>query len=125
MKTFYFLAFIVTFLSLSFTASSWAESRDELVLRVAKQGNISEDQARSEINRVFSAIEAELKDGRNVTIKNFGRFSLSNREARKGRNPRTGAVIDIPAKKYPRFLSADGFKQRMNETAPLGTPQAS
>ena len=104
--------------TLFFASIVHASSPDNLVLAVAKQGNLSEKQAADSVQLVFNALQVELEAGRPVLIRNFGRFYLQERDARKGRNPKSGAEIDIPAKRYPRFASADGLKQVMNNVAP-------
>ena len=91
-----------------------AASKNPLVANIAKQASISEADAVRAIDQVMSGIKEELKAGRDVTIKNFGRFYVSERDAHEGRNPRTGQKIQIEARNYPRFVSSDGFKAEMN-----------
>ncbi len=91
-------------------------SPENLVQTLSKTASVSDQDATKQIQNVFAAVEAELKAGRDVTIRNFGRFYLQEREARKGRNPKTGAEIAIPAKSYPRFTSSDKLKDVVNES---------
>ena len=86
-----------------------------LVGTLATEQGISEDTAKEQIKVVFSALKTELKKGNDVSIRKFGRFYLQDRKAREGRNPRTGDKIQIPAKKYPKFVSSDSFKAEMNQ----------
>ena len=97
-----------------FAPTAFAEGAASLVQNLAEQSGISEAQARTQVNEVFSAIQGELKAGRNVTIRKFGRFYLQEREAHTGRNPATGEAIQIPAKRYPRFRSSDSLKSALN-----------
>ncbi len=53
----------------------------------------------------------KLKKGERVTIVGFGTFTVSERKERKGRNPKTGAEMVIPAKKMPKFLVGKSFKE--------------
>jgi nucleoid DNA-binding protein len=58
----------------------------------------------------LAAIQKALKKGDTVTLVGFGTFRVSKRKARKGRNPQTGAVIKIAAKKVPVFKAGKGLK---------------
>lgn len=108
---------------LAFTGSAVAEA-PPLVVQVARQANISEAAAREQIERVVNAIKEELRGGRDVTIRNFGRFYVQERDARTGRNPRTGEAIEIPAKRYPRFSSSESFKDDLNASPSEGATVA-
>lgn len=113
MRSFIFiLAVLVT--DIVCCTPSFASNQTAVVTALAKQAGVSEDLARKQIESVISAIKSELVAGRDVTIPNFGRFYVSDQAAREGRNPRTGAKIQIPAKRYPKWTSADGFKVVMN-----------
>ena len=59
-------------------------------------------------------IAAELKSGGDVRLVNFGTFLVTNRQATKGRNPRTGAPINIPASKQPKFRPGKLLKEAVN-----------
>ena len=108
---------LITFLAISLAVSAVAQAaaNNGLVDTLAKQASISSEQAKTEVDRVFAALESELTAGREVSIRNFGSFSLSEREAHTGRNPKTGAALQIPAKRYPKFSPADSLKDRVNE----------
>ena len=97
---------------ISTTAS--AASVEGLVSTLSQQSGLTQDQAREQVGGVFTALSAELQAGREVTVKNFGKFYLQEREARKGRNPRTGEELQIPKKKYPKFSSSDTLKKMVN-----------
>lgn len=66
------------------------------------------------VDAVFEAITAALKAGDDVRLVGFGSFSVSNRAAKDGRNPRTGATIKIAASKAPKFSAGKGLKDAMN-----------
>ncbi len=101
-------------LQLGLVSGALAASDNGLVAGVAKARGISEAEAQVSVDAVFAALEGELKEGRDVTIKNFGKFHLQERAARTGRNPKTGEPLAIPAKKYPRFASSDKLKASVN-----------
>lgn len=105
-------------LALLMPGVSYAANNPPVVVALAKQAGITEEQARKQIDQVMVAIKSEMVEGREVTVRNFGKFYIQQRDARTGRNPRTGAAIEIPAKRYPRFTSADGFKKDMNPSQP-------
>ena len=86
-----------------------------LVSSFADKQGLSETEAKEQIAGVFLALADELEKGENVVIRNFGKFYLQHRDARTGRNPRTGKKIDIPARDYPKFLASDNLKKRINK----------
>lgn len=83
--------------------------------RLASYANISQEEAHDRLNLVFSFIAQELQAKREVAIRGFGKFKLQHRTARKGRNPKTGNPIEIPAKDYPKFQSSDLLKEKVNQ----------
>jgi DNA-binding protein HU-beta len=72
---------------------------------------ISGAQAGRIVDTVFDTIVKEVATGNGVTILGFGSWEKKHREARKGRNPGTGAELDIPAKDVPTFSAAKNFKE--------------
>ena len=97
-----------------------------LVTAVAQQSGLSQDEARKQVDTVFAGIKAELLAGRPITVRNFGRFYVSELGPREVRNPRTGQKMQIEARKYPKFTSADTFKEefRSETAAPAPAPAA-
>jgi nucleoid DNA-binding protein len=93
---------------------AYAIGEAELAKKMAQTHGVTEAEAKQSVQHVFRSIEAELAAGNPVTIRNFGRFSLRQLGERKGRNPRTGEAINIPAKKYPKFSSSDKLKAAVN-----------
>ena len=107
-----------------YVAPARAERTDNLVKAVAKEAGVNEEQAEKEIAAVFSAVQSELEAGREGSIRKFGRFWIQERTARQGRNPKTGAAISIPAKKYPKFASSDLLKNGINPNVGTAVPVA-
>ena len=89
-------------------------NKNELVAEVANGADISKSDATRAVDAVFDSIAAALKGGQEVRLVGFGTFSVSQRRASKGRNPRTGEVIDIPASKQPKFRAGKGLKDSVN-----------
>lgn len=84
-------------------------NRAELIEEVAKVTSTKKE-ADEAISAMLVAIKKALKKGESVTLVGFGTFSVSKRKARKGRNPQTGEVIKIAAKKVPVFKAGKGLK---------------
>jgi DNA-binding protein HU-beta len=78
-------------------------NKAELVAQVAEDAGITKTQANAALDSVIDAVTKTLKKGDKVTLVGFGTFSVSKRAARTGRNPQTGEVIKIKAKRVARF----------------------
>ena len=89
-------------------------NKNELVSAVAEKAGISKGDAQSAVDAVFAVISNELKDGGDVRLVGFGNFSVSRREASTGRNPQTGAEVQIPARNVPKFTAGKGLKDAVN-----------
>lgn len=90
-------------------------NKAELIELVANKTETSKRQAEKSINLLITAIQKSVARGEKVTLVGFGTFSRRDRRARKGRNPKTGAEINIPAKKVPAFSAGKEFKQQVNK----------
>jgi DNA-binding protein HU-beta len=96
----------------------------EVVAAIAEEVKISKAAAAKAFGVVFDCIEGALKKGQKVTFVGFGTFSVSQRKARKGRNPQTGTAIKIAAKKVPKFTAGAGLKALVNGKAPAKKAKA-
>ncbi len=85
-------------------------NRSDLIASMAASAGISKAAAERALNAFVDGVAGALKGGDKVSLVGFGTFSVSNRAARTGRNPRTGAVIQIPASKVPKFKPGKGLK---------------
>jgi len=85
-------------------------TKQDLVNEVAKVG-ITKKQAAAAVNAVFDALKGALAKGDRVNLVGFGSFSVKQRAAREGRNPRTGRKLKIPAKKVPVFRPGKDLKE--------------
>ncbi|GBD07158.1 DNA-binding protein HU [bacterium HR21] len=74
-----------------------------LVAAIAQKAGISKAVAEKALKGAVDAITEALSKGESVSLVGFGTFSVQQRSSRKGRNPRTGARITIPARKVPKF----------------------
>lgn len=86
-------------------------NKGELVAKIAKETGLSKNQSELAFNSLVGGITSSLKKGQKVTIVGFGTFSVGKRKARTGRNPQTGAVIKIAARKVPKFSAGSELKK--------------
>lgn len=89
-------------------------NKQELISYVADQADIPKTKAADAVDAVFEGIKKTLKDGEDARFVGFGTFSVSQRAATTGRNPRTGEPIKIPASKQPKFKAGKDLKETVN-----------
>lgn len=89
-------------------------NKNDLIAKVADSADISKADAGKAVDAVFESVTGELSGGGDVRLVGFGTFSVAQRKATKGRNPRTGEEIDIPASKQPKFKAGKGLKDAVN-----------
>ncbi|MBF0422111.1 MAG: HU family DNA-binding protein [Magnetococcales bacterium] len=85
-------------------------NKTELIDAIAAKTGLTKAQSAEALDAVIDSIEGALKKGDQVSLVGFGTFSVSERAARTGRNPRTGAEIHIPAAKQPKFRPGKGLR---------------
>jgi DNA-binding protein HU-beta len=85
-------------------------TKADLVEKIASDAGLSKADAQRALDAMIENIKKALKKNQKVTLVGFGTFSVSKRKARKGRNPRTGEEIKIPASKVPKFTPGKGLK---------------
>ncbi|WP_164157152.1 integration host factor subunit beta [Sandarakinorhabdus rubra] len=90
--------------------------RSELVQSIAEQNpHLTLKDVERIVATVFDEISDALAEGRRVELRGFGAFSTRAREARTGRNPRTGAAVDVNAKRVPYFKPGKELRERLND----------
>ena len=89
-------------------------NKTELVAAVAEKANISKKDAEAAVKATTEVIADALKAGDKVALVGFGTFEVSERAARTGKNPATGATIQIPASKAPKFKACKALKDSLN-----------
>jgi len=90
-------------------------TKSELIEVIAEsQGQITRREAEVVVNTVFSAISDALVEGDRVELRGFGSFSIKQRHARVGRNPKTGASVSVPAKVVPYFKPGKELRERVD-----------
>ena len=89
-------------------------NKNDLVAAVAGSSRLSKADAAKAVDGVFDSITSALRSGSEVRLVGFGTFSVANRKATTGRNPRTGESIQIPASRQPKFKAGKGLKTAVN-----------
>ncbi|WP_439532497.1 integration host factor subunit beta [Polymorphobacter sp.] len=89
--------------------------RSELVAKIAEENpHLTLRDVEAIVSTIFDEITAALASGRRVELRGFGAFSTRAREARTGRNPRTGASVKVDAKRVPYFKPGKELRERLN-----------
>lgn len=89
-------------------------NKGEFVDAVAVKGDMSKADAASAVDAVLDAVTDAMKEGDQVTLVGFGTFLVRKREARTGRNPRTGEPLEIAASNVPSFKAGKALKDAVN-----------
>lgn len=89
-------------------------NKTELVAAVAEQADISKKDAEKVLKAFVDVVTEEMKKGEKVQLVGFGTFEVSERAAREGRNPQTGATMTIAASKAPKFKAGKALKDMVN-----------
>ncbi len=89
-------------------------NKNDLVAQVSASSDLSKADAARAVDAVFETIADSLKGGQEVRLVGFGTFSVANRRASQGRNPRTGEPIQIPASRQAKFKAGKGLKESLN-----------
>ncbi|AZI36143.1 integration host factor subunit beta [Caenibius tardaugens NBRC 16725] len=89
--------------------------RSELVESLARDNpELRAEEVEQVVHIFFDEISQRLAEGGRVELRGFGAFSIRDRDARKGRNPRTGTSVDVPAKRVPYFKAGKEIRDRLN-----------
>ena len=92
-------------------------TKAELVERVANQIHLTKKQTEVVVNTVFSSITESLSEGKKVELRGFGSFRIRQRNARTGRNPKSGQKVEVPSKKVPFFKAGKELRQLVDNHA--------
>jgi integration host factor subunit beta len=99
-------------------------TKAELVEDVARAAELTKKDAERLVEIVFESIIETLNQGEKIELRGFGSFRVRERGARRGRNPKTGDPVDIPAKRVPYFKPGKEMKELINEETPDGGTSA-
>lgn len=89
-------------------------NKNDLISAVAGNAGLSKADAGKAVDGILDAISTSLSGGTEVRLVGFGTFSVANRAATTGRNPRTGEAIQIKASKVPKFKAGKALKTAVN-----------
>lgn len=89
-------------------------NKGQLISKIAEDASLTKAQATSALEAVIDGVTGTLKAGDKLTLVGFGTFSISARAARKGRNPQTGAEINIAAKNVVKFKAGKDLSAKVN-----------
>ena len=89
-------------------------NRADLVEQIAQSAEISKSAAERAVDALIGAVKATLRRDEMVTLVGFGTFYAGKRQARVGRNPRTGAELQISAARLPKFRAGKALKDAIN-----------
>ena len=89
-------------------------NKTELIAAIAEKTELSKKDAEKAVKAFTDVVVEELKKGEKIQLVGFGTFEVSERAARTGRNPQTGAEMNIPASKAPKFKAGKALKDAVN-----------
>lgn len=99
-------------------------TKAELVEDVARAAELTKKDAERLVEIVFESIIESLNHGEKIELRGFGSFRVRERGARRGRNPKTGDPVSIPAKRVPYFKPGKELKELINDTGAATLPAA-
>lgn len=99
-------------------------TKADLIEEVSRVVEFTRKESEVIVEAIFSSVVKSLKDGDKIEIRGFGSFRTRQRQSRVGRNPKTGARVEVPAKRIPYFKPSKELKDLVNETeaAPEAAP---
>lgn len=89
-------------------------NKQELISSMADKADLTKEQAGAALEAFIDSVGESLKNGVDVRLLGFGNFMVSHREAKMGRNPQTGAQVEIKAANVARFKVGKGLKDKIN-----------
>jgi integration host factor subunit beta len=92
-------------------------TKADLIEEVSRVVEFTRKESEVIVEAIFSSVVKSLKDGDKIEIRGFGSFRTRQRQSRVGRNPKTGARVEVPAKRIPYFKPSKELKDLVNESA--------
>ena len=89
-------------------------TKSQLIDAVATESDVSRTVAAQVVKTIFDSMSEAIVAGNRIEMRGFGTFSVAQRKATTGRNPQTGATIQIPASKQPKFKAGKALKDAVN-----------
>ena len=89
-------------------------NKTQLIQKIAENGNMTKKEAELALNAVINTISDAVVAGEKVQVSGFGSFDVKTRDARMGRNPKTGEAVEIASSKRVVFTAAQALKDKIN-----------
>ena len=89
-------------------------NKSDMIEHIARVAEVSKSAAERAVDALVGAVKTSLKKGQTVTLVGFGTFYVGKRQARAGRNPRTGEALKISAARVPKFRAGKALKDAIN-----------
>lgn len=105
---------LLPILVLGFVQPAWSAGDQDLAKAAAGQAGVSQKQARLVLDAVKDEIITQLKAGEEVRLKGLGKFYAKHKGAHKAHNPKTGKLVDVPARNYLRFKAFASGNAKLN-----------
>lgn len=99
-------------------------TKSDLVFEVTRLGDLTRGDAEKIVDTIFDAVVGALRTGDKIEIRGFGSFRTRQRKPRIGRNPKTGARVDVPAKRVPFFKPSKDLRDMVNAADTPAAPAA-
>ncbi len=93
-------------------------TKADLVVDVMRLGDLTRTDAETIIETIFDSVVGALRSGDKIEIRGFGSFRTRQRNPRIGRNPKTGARVEVPAKRVPFFKPSKDLRDLVNNATP-------
>ena len=90
-------------------------TKSQLIEAVVNQGGYPRKVVEVAVNEIFDAMTAAMEKGERIEIRGFGNFTVREYKAYRGRNPKTGDQVEVPAKRMPFFKVGKDLRERINE----------
>jgi integration host factor subunit beta len=98
-------------------------TKADLIEDVCRSAEMSRKESEAAVDVIFESIVSAIRNGDKIEIRGFGSFRTRDRKARIGRNPKTGARVEVPAKRIPFFKPSKELKDVVNSgSLPLDVP---
>jgi len=97
-------------------------TKSDLIERLAAKAELTRPRAEELVDFLLNDVTEALRRGEKVNISGFGTFTVSNRKARTGRNPKSGEPIEIPASRSAKFKPGKTLKEALGDSTPEASP---
>jgi len=94
-------------------------NKAELITKVSEKANVTQKVAKVIVDTLFTGMKESLEKGERIEIRGFGSFVVRNYGGYKGRNPKTGEIVEVPPKKLPFFKVGKELKEMVNTDVPV------